>query len=127
MKEGESGTILIEALVAFAITASVVVMSIGSIGQSARRLRVAEERMLAMAEARSIIAELSGAHFLSTSTRSGRTDDGFAWTAEFEPIEFPAQSIAAKVFRVSLRMRGIDGTAPAIQIESYVIGLLERE
>jgi hypothetical protein len=127
VRGNESGTILLEALVALAITASVMIMWGSSIGPSAKRLRLAEERMLAMAGARSLIAELSGAHFVTPSDQTGFTADGFAWTAKFAPAEFPAPSFVVKLFRVSLQISGKDDKTPPITIETYVISRPESE
>jgi hypothetical protein len=126
VRGGESGTILLEALVALAITASVMVVCVSSIATSAKRLRLAEERILAMAEARSIVAELSSAHQHTPAKQTGSAA-GFTWTAELVPVEVPAPSFAVKLFRLSLQISGPDGKSPPIGVETYVISRLESQ
>jgi hypothetical protein len=119
--------VLIEALIAFAITASAVIMSLSGFAQGAGRLKRAEERLLALAEARSIVAELSGAQSLTPSTRTGVTQGGFAWAATISENAISATPFLAKPIRISLTVTMQGADAPLIAMETYVISGLGGE
>jgi hypothetical protein len=127
MRKSEAGTVLVEALVALAITSSAVMMSLNGFVQGAGRLKLAEQRLLALAEARSIIAELTGSYFLNPSTGRGVTPAGFPWTMTISEEAISATPFLAKPFRISLKVTMQHGSALPIIVETYVIGRASAE
>jgi type II secretory pathway component PulJ len=121
MSGREDGSVLLEALIAFAITASVVIMSLGGLAQGAARLKISEERLRALAEARTILAELSAAHSLTSSTRSGVTSGGLPWTVTITEEQMDMTRFSVRPFRISLQVGLRVGHTNAMRMETYVI------
>ncbi|HEY7748539.1 MAG TPA: hypothetical protein VH933_07670 [Aestuariivirgaceae bacterium] len=117
---------LIEALVALAVTACTVVMALSSLAEGAARLRQLEERTEALAEARSIIAEAGTVSHVSVLTRSGTTPLGHQWSMEIRETPSSQKALKMKPFRIVLHLT-MQNAGPPLVIETYVISQLKDE
>lgn len=120
IESSDAGTVLIEALVAFAVAAGVMILSLGAFAQATARLKAAEDRVVALAEARALLAELAAREPLAASSRSGTTPEGLAWTVQIEEFANIQAPFSLKPFHVLLQLVQRGGE-PLIEIETYVI------
>jgi hypothetical protein len=121
-RNSEAGSVLVEALFAFAVLSAVLVMSLGGFSQGAARMRQVEERLVMLASARALIAELSTKEVLTPGRMFGTTDEGFTWTADILEVERAAPRSVLRPFRVVLQIARSNGTNAPLWFETYLIG-----
>jgi type II secretory pathway pseudopilin PulG len=94
---GEDGSLLIEALVAFVILATVVVMAFQIFGDGLRRMNTVEPKLLAMAVARKQLALMESQTTAFPTRLEGTDETGLRWQMALDPV------IASKVDWTLLR------------------------
>jgi type II secretory pathway pseudopilin PulG len=121
MKNSEEGSVLIEALAALAIISMVIIMALNGLSESVRGLERAELQLSALAEARSRIAELSGADFLSSSVKEGVSATGLGWRIIVREDGSSANRQTARPFRVSIEVEAKTGAGASVALNTIVI------
>jgi type II secretory pathway pseudopilin PulG len=123
MKNSEEGSVLIEALAALAIIFTVIIMALNGLSEAVRALERAEMQMSALAEARSRLAEVSGADFLSSSVKEGVSETGLAWKVIINEDGSSADPRTARPFRVSVEVEAIEATAggSSVALDTIII------
>jgi type II secretory pathway pseudopilin PulG len=121
MKNSEEGSVLIEALAALAIISTVIIMALNGLSEAVRGLERAELQLSALAEARSRIAELSGADFLSTSVKEGVSATGLGWRIIIREDGLSANPQTARPFRVSIEVDAKVGGGSSVALDTIVI------
>ena len=82
--EGESGSVLVDALVAIGVMAITLALAAEAVGDGAIRTRAVERSRMAALEARSRLAEVGGDISLAPGRASGEDGD-LVWTVDIAP------------------------------------------
>lgn len=120
-QNSEEGSVLVEALIAFAVLSAVLVMSVGAFSNGAARMRQVEERLTLLSSARAVLVEFSSGEVFVPGRISGTTVEGFSWTADVSEMEWPRPGTALRPFRVVLHIARSLGTS-SLRLETYSIG-----
>jgi len=87
-QQSDSGSVLIDALVAIGVIAITLAFAAQAVGDGALRTRAGEEARMAMLEARSRLAEVGGDLPLADG-RAGGVDGDLIWTVDIETQSAP--------------------------------------
>lgn len=117
MTARDDGSILIEALVATAIVAMILLATFQVSADSAARRRTLEARRYALMTARSQLAAVGFATPLAAGTTEGADDDQ-AWRIEIEPCGQGAASTAGRLYCIAVSVRPLQGGPSLVTLTS---------
>ena len=120
-EDGQSGSALVEALVAFTILTMSIVMALQGFSQGAGQVARSEAMALRLADGRSLLAQVSAAPSLAIGESRGKTANGSNWTmtvSQRPGAPEPAWT-AQRAFDVGLDLTGSQGAA--VHLETIVI------
>jgi hypothetical protein len=122
MRDSEDGSVLIEALAALAIISTVIIMALSGLSEAVRGLERAELQLSVLAEARSRLAEVSAADFLSSSVEEGVSATGLGWRITVkEDSSYVKQQQTARPFWVSIEVETRAAGASSVALDTVVI------
>ncbi len=110
----DDGSVLVEAIVAVAIMASVLAVACRAVGDSAHRVAAVDRARLARLEARSRLDEVGADIALAPGVSAGR-DAGFDWRVEITPSE---GAVAANGRLMDVAVDVTQGGRPAFSLHS---------
>ncbi len=100
-RDGETGSILIDALVAIGVIAITLAFAAQAVGDGALRTRAGEEVRMAELEARSRLAEVGGDVPLAEGRAQG-VDGDLVWTVDITPEAAPTLDGGAPLMAVKV-------------------------
>jgi len=120
MRRERAGSVLVEALIATAIVATILVGMFGVIGDSVSRNGRVEARRTALMVARSQMASVGFSTPLSEGAITGVEEGGYAWRTEVGrcPGDDGARSAAGSLHCVSVDVRAPGSERPTVTLRS---------
>ncbi len=124
----ETGSTVIEIIVAFAIVSIALIQGFDLIASSARSGVTISEKATALAVAENQLALLRTAGGPEVAQTAGRTDDGFVYSVKISPVQ-PAQSPAGtattQAFRITVKVAR--GQRDLISLQSWALFPFDRQ
>ena len=129
----ETGSSVIEIIVAFAIVSIALIQGLELIASSARSGAALAEKTSALAVAENQLALLRTANSPEDAQRSGRTDSGFAYSVKISPVqaaEAPAgnattQVFATQAYKVTVRVN--KSQREVVSLETWALFPFDRQ
>lgn len=120
MKRDETGSILIEAMVAAAIVALMLGAMYRSIADDARGERMLAQKRAALLIAQSELDAAGTVAPLAAGVTAG-IEDNFIWRMDMEPYA-SAQGSAGKLWQVTVSVRPRDGNVSLVTLHTLALG-----
>jgi Tfp pilus assembly protein PilV len=124
----ESGSMLLEVLIAFVILAAALILNVRILADGIRALETARERSAMLAVSRRELAMLELLPALKSGTLSGRDENGFAWTIDIgqrSRERVPSGTAVPFDVKVLVNRQAHEGAYP-VSLKTILIALPER-
>jgi general secretion pathway protein I len=122
MKHGESGSVLIEAMIASAMVALMLAAMYQSIGDSATRHRVIVEKRMALLIAQSEMDAVGSSLPLSPGSTGG-VEGLYRWQVAIQPFATSqGVSKAGPLYQITVSVKANDRNVPLVTLKSLALG-----
>lgn len=124
----ETGSTVIEIIVAFAIVSIALVQGFDLVAASARSGVALAEKASALAVAENRLALLRTARSPEEAQTAGRTGDGFAYSVKLSPVQTaqpPAGPTSTRAFRITVKVAR--GERDVVSLQTWALFPFDRQ
>ncbi|WP_108883251.1 hypothetical protein [Anderseniella sp. Alg231-50] len=124
----EAGSTVIEIIVAFAIVSIALIQGFDLIASSARSAAALAEKTSALAVAENQVALLRTAGNPEAAQKSGRTDNGFAYSVKVSPVQAtaaPTGTAATLAYKVTVQVN--KNEREVVSLETWALFPFDRQ